>query len=135
MNINKHTPPSVGRKKTGRPAKSEADKLKNVPLRMTDSERAGAESNAIEAGLSLSAYLRARTLGKHLKSTVPAINREVYSELARLAGNLNQIAAHMNTTQHQTIDLIALRAIIDGLVSEVKTLRLALLGVVESEEK
>lgn len=129
-----HAPLGVEKRAGGRPAKPESEKLKNVPLRMTAAERQEAEKNASDAGLTLSAYLRDRTLGKPLKATVPAINREAYAELARLAGNLNQIAAHMNATGEMT-DLIVLRAMIDDLNREVKILRLALLGIVEREDR
>jgi len=128
-----HAPLGVERKKAGgRPKKPESEQLKNVPLRMTAAERSEAEKNAADAGLTLSAYLRERTLGKPIKAVVPAINRGAYSELARLAGNLNQIAAHMNASG-QTPDLILLRTMIDDLSREVKILRLALLGIIESE--
>lgn len=135
MSENKaHAPLGVERKRAGgRPKKPESERLKNVPLRMTSAERAEAEKSAAEAGLTLSAYLRDRTLGKPLKAVVPAINREAYAELARLAGNLNQIAAHMNATGDMTV-LPALPALIADLDREVKILRLALLGIVESEE-
>jgi hypothetical protein len=63
-----------------------------------------AKSNA--AGLEVSEWLRAAGLGRLIKS-VPAINRNAYSELAKLATNINQIAHVANATNAlNTSDLV-----------------------------
>lgn len=127
-----HAPLPGGRKRAGgRPAKSESERLKNVPLRMTAAERQEAEKNAADAGLTLSAYLRDRTLGKPVRGVVPAINREAYAELARLAGNLNQVAAHLNAGT-MSPDWMLLHDMLSEIRREVGKLRLDLLGVTES---
>ncbi len=54
------------------------------------------EERAEKAGLSVGAFLRVTGLDQHVR-TVPAINRTTYAELARLAGNLNQLAAAANS--------------------------------------
>lgn len=127
-----HTPPSQGggKGRGGRPSKSDADLMKNVPLRMTAGERQQAEEAATAAGLTLSAYLRSRTLGKAVKGIVPAVNRQAYAELSRSTSNLNQIAAHLNSGNH--VDLESLRRLLTSTADEVRRLRLALLGIEEN---
>lgn len=127
----RHTPPSPGGRKGrgGRPAKADSERLKTVPLRMTDSERQEAQEQANEAGLSLSAYLRARTLGKRVRSIVPAVNRAAYAELARTTANLNQIAAHLNAGGGTDTSVMGLRQLLEQAAQEVRILRLALLGI------
>lgn len=130
---NRHTPPSPGGRKRigGRPAKPESERLKNVPLRMTDAERRQAEDQARAAGLTLSAYLRARVLGKTVRGVVPAVNRAAYAELARTTANINQIAAHMNAGGDAPAGL---RDLLEEAAREVRILRLQLLGIQEGEE-
>jgi hypothetical protein len=55
---------------------------------------------------------------------VPPINREQYAELARLSGNLNQLAKLANSGQGVTVA----DALLQRLAGEVGRLRLALLG-------
>lgn len=54
-----------------------------------------AKSNA--AGLEVSEWLRAASLGRLIKS-VPAINRNAYAELSKTVSNLNQLAHVANAT-------------------------------------
>ena len=56
---------------------------------------------------------------------MPAINREEYAELARLSGNLNQLARLANSGQA----VVVADALLERLVSEVSRLRQALLGL------
>lgn len=69
---------------------------------------------------SLSEYVRAQTIAgdTELSVSVPEINIKAYAELARAAGNLNQIARHLNGGS--TIDLSQIQ-------SELEAFRHALL--------
>jgi hypothetical protein len=57
-------------------------------------------------------------------STLPTGNAARWSSLARLSGNLNQIARHLNSGRIDGIDA----GIIAALHDEVRALRLELLG-------
>src|SRR2546427_3299096 len=41
-------------------------------------------------------YLRARALHQPVQLAVPAVNRQAYAELARLAGNINRLLTLLN---------------------------------------
>lgn len=73
-------------------------------------------------------YLRHASMGK-LPPTIPAINREAWASLSRVAANLNQYQAQINAGgvhghQPETIQ---------ELTDLVKKLRSELLGIIESE--
>jgi hypothetical protein len=62
----------------------------------TAEELAGINAKATGAGLPISAFIREASLGKRIIQ-VPTVNAGQWAELARLAGNLNQIAAYLNS--------------------------------------
>ena len=71
-------------------------------------------------------WLREAALSRRLPlPPVPAINREEYAALARLAANLNQLTKLANEGRSVVIASDLLKKLID----ETKSLRLALLGV------
>ena len=75
-------------------------------------------------------WLREAALTRRLPSPpVPAINREQYAELARLAANLNQLSKKANEGQAVTIS----DALLKLTIEETKRLRLALLGIGDAE--
>jgi hypothetical protein len=97
-----------------------------VDLYLNAGERSSLVAKAKETGLSLSAYVRRAALG-HKVASVPVANAQRWQELARLAGNLNQLARAINTGSATGID----QALIDNLQSEVRELRRALIGVIQ----
>lgn len=81
-------------------------------------------------GLSVSHWLRQVALSRLMpRPRVPEVNRETYAELARLAGNLNQLAraAHEGRA---TVPGALLQATHDA----IKHLRLELLGVADDSQ-
>jgi len=53
----------------------------------------------------VSAYIRETALRRAPPAAIPTVNREAYVALARLAGNLNQIAHHLNAGNAVTAEL------------------------------
>lgn len=62
-----------------------------------------------------------KSWSKDLPSTIPQINRDAYSELSRVASNLNQIVRHLNSDQAMEVAALSL------LLAE---LRRSMIGVV-----
>ena len=62
----------------------------------------------------LSSYVRRQAIaGKtQLSVEVPAVNLQVYAELARAAGNLNQIARHLNGGE--AVDMMAIQQALEA---------------------
>ncbi|MCC6142532.1 MAG: hypothetical protein LC110_08515 [Burkholderiales bacterium] len=85
------------------------------------------------ARLPLSILVRNAALGLEIvpaAPTAPEINIEKYSELARLAGNLNQVTHHLNAghivaTEREKLDLLDTLSMI---LTNVQHLRRDLLG-------
>lgn len=67
-------------------------------IRVSQSEKSRIESKAEQADLSVSEYVRKSALDQSIRS-VPELNREVWSDLSRALGNLNQLARHANQGQ------------------------------------
>lgn len=78
-------------------------------------------------------YLRAGALSR-LPPTIPAVNREAWSSLAREAGNLNQLARHLNQSlggAGEPLDAALARELLRTLASNQRLLgevRQGLLG-------
>ena len=89
-----------------------------VSVRLSSAEVAQLDAARKEAGLQRGPYLRAAAFG-YLQPTVPAINLEAWTALARAAGNLNQIARRSNAG-----DLVELSEVREQL----RTLRVLLLA-------
>ncbi|MEP7452166.1 hypothetical protein [Phyllobacterium sp. SB3] len=126
-----HTPPSPGGRKRrgGRPLVPDAERRRrSASIRFSPAESLDLAVAAGAAGLTLSAYLRARVLGHQVRGPVPELNRNAYSELARTTANLNQIAAHLNGGGAYSDDL---RRLLESAARETRGLRLALLGISE----
>ena len=119
---------STGRsRRGGRPALDQIDRRgRTIGVRVTPAELEQLRGRAADMGMTPAALLREAALSRRMPSPpVPAINRDEYASLARLAANLNQLAHAANSGQAVAVDAELLR----NLTGEVARLRLALLGV------
>lgn len=107
-----------------RPLQPAANLRDRFDLYLTDAERAAIREKANAAGLPLSAFIRRAALGQRC-TTLPAIAAEQWAKLGRLAGNLNQIAKHLNEGDpFSAADAIS----IDEIRFHLAAIRLALTG-------
>jgi hypothetical protein len=123
------SPPRKG--KGGRPKGDPAAvRVATIGVRVSTAEYAALKVKAEQMGMTPAQWLRAAALSRRLPPPpVPAINREQYAELARLAGNLNQLAHLANEGRPVTVA----DALLQRLAGEVGRLRLALLGAERGE--
>jgi len=102
----------------------------SVGVYLTDTERQQLEALAIPGGTAgMSELGIRRRLARHLRSAglesappqIPAINREAWAELSRLAANLNQQQRAINEGRATPgpVDLAELRASVDALRREL----------------
>jgi len=77
------------------PLAAEDKREHTVSVRLNIAELAQLDKQRESVQLQRGEYLRAAALHK-LPPTIPALNREAWSELARTAANLNQIARRLN---------------------------------------
>ena len=119
------TPPK--KPKGGRPKGDPAAvRVATIGVRVSPDEFAALRTKAEHMSMTPAQWLREAALTRRLPSPpIPAINREQYAELARLAANLNQLSRKANEGQAVTISDALLKLIIE----ETKRLRLALLGI------
>lgn len=104
-----------------------------VKFRVNTDELNQLRERARGARLPLSILVRNAALGLEIvpaAPTAPEINIEKYSELARLAGNLNQVTHHLNAghivaTEREKLDLLDTLSMI---LTNVQHLRRDLLG-------
>ena len=109
----------------GRPRLTSDKKRRPRDLWMTDGEWAFVTAAAEQAGLPTRTYSRRVLLRRHIRS-IPEINREAWTELSRLAGNLNQIAHFLNAGGALADATVAI-AVAD-LTGQVAALRMDLLS-------
>ncbi len=88
----------VARKRRRGPAPLDAavKRVHMVSSRLSAAELAMLDERRAAFRMRRGEYLRAAALQRDLPPTIPAINREQWAELARLAANLNQIARALN---------------------------------------
>ena len=112
------------RNRGGRPRKINA-RRRPIMVRLTDDEYETLFEIAKERGIA--EYLRATGLNEKpkLKTILPEINTEAWIELARTAGNLNQLAHHANEGQVVSTQL---KPVLNKLYKEIIILREALQG-------
>ncbi len=109
-----------------------AKRTHTISVRVNAGEYATLDARRDAAGMrEMGAYVRQAVLAQHPPyAVVPAANRETWVALARTASNLNQLMAHLNAGHLPgTPDPRSLHALLMTLDEEVRTLRLALLGV------
>jgi hypothetical protein len=124
-------PASPKRGRGGRP-KHELGTVRDVTIgvRVAPAELIALKAKAEQMGVTPAQWLRQAALSRRLPSPpVPAINREEYANLARLAGNLNQLAKAANESRIVTVN----DDLIKNLINEVRQLRLKLLDAGGSE--
>ena len=108
-----------------------AVRLHRVNARLSSLELAALTAKAGQMSMTPAQWLREAALSRRLPSPpVPAINREQYVELARLAANLNQLARAANEGRAVTVN----DGLMERLTAEVKRLRLGLLGTGGSDD-
>lgn len=96
-------------------------------LRVTPAEGEELAEHARRAHVSVSELLRRRALGQPLPpAAAPEINLQAYSQLARLAANLNQSMRHANETG--MLDKNTFLSTVSACLEQVQKLRQALIG-------
>lgn len=118
-NSNKHS-------RGGRPTLPDSERrIVRVQPAFTAAEMETLEQRAAAFGINLCTWVRMASLGLSIKS-VPAINRTAYSELSKLASNLNQLAHVANSTS--AISASDLVKMLCETKDKVQELRCLLLG-------
>ena len=113
--------------KGGRPKSDPATvRTATIGVRVSDSEYTQLREKAHQLGISPAQWLREAALSRRLPPPpIPAINREHYAELARLAANLNQLTRAANESRAVSVSTTLLK----NLMTEIKRLRFALIGM------
>ena len=121
-----------GKGRGGRPKGDPcAVRVSTIGVRVSANEYTALKAKAGQMSMTPAQWLREAALSRRLPSPpVQAINREQYGELARLAANLNQLARAANEGQAVTVN----DQLMQRLSTEVKCLRLALLGTEKSDD-
>ena len=83
------------RRRGPQPLPAGEKRLHAVSVRLNAAELARLDGQRSSIKMQRGEYLRAAALHR-LPPTIPAINREAWTELAREAANLNQIAKYLN---------------------------------------
>lgn len=98
---------------------AEYELRKVMAIRLTPAERARVERKAAEAGLPPATFVRQVALGAVVSppAQIPEVNREIYLELAKMGGNLNQIAHHLNAGIATGVDEAFVRRLADVVKS------------------
>ena len=117
--------------KSGRPKKApENIRHKSLSIRLNSVEHGEVLRRADGSGLPPTVWIRRAALSRIVpRPPVPELNRAAYAELARLAGNLNQLtkAAHEGH-----VDIAP--EFIEKIRESVQELRLGLLGAGNDSE-
>jgi hypothetical protein len=124
------TPKDESRKsRGGRPKSAAADlRSRTIGVRVSESEYRALRSLADDAGMAPAQWLRAAALARRLPTPpVRPINREQYAELARLAGNINQLAHLVNAGRVNTFSG-ADAELLSDLDKTLSEIRLTLIG-------
>lgn len=122
---------SSRKKKGGRPrAALGMARKRTIGIRVNEAELDALQRKADCVGLPLAQWLRQIALHRFVpRPLVPELNRDAYAELARLAGNINQLAKLAHTGQ-----AVAHVPLLEKILDAVRLLRLDLLGVHHDSE-
>jgi len=116
----------------GRPKSNPADlRAVTIGVRVSENEYAELKVKAEQMEMTPAQFLREAALSRRLPPAVPPVNWERYSELARLAANLNQLTRMGNEGRRVNVS----DALLQQLTDEVVRLRLALIGKEEGGGK
>lgn len=88
-------------------------RTKSVKIRLTEIELAQLKERQI--GGELATWMREVCLGEKKRKTIKTADPELLRQLAKIGGNLNQIAKHMNTFSDQVEQIK-----IYGLLAEIQ---------------
>lgn len=121
--------PNLPKRKRGpKPVGSTALRSHTVSVRLNSAELDWLDGARASVRMQRGEYLRSASRGV-LPPTIPAINREAWASLARVAANLNQYQQAINAgTVHGHPP-----EVIQALAELVQKLRAELLGITESE--
>jgi len=121
------------------PLPSDQRRRHSVGVYLTDAERSQLEALAIPGGTAgLSELGIRRRLARHLRTAglesappqIPAINRQAWASLSRVAGNLNHYQAAINEGQATGYP----PEVLEELRDQVQALRRELIGAPEPDE-
>lgn len=102
----KNTLESATRSRRGRkPQPPQCLRRHPITCRLTDAEREHLLEGKPE-GMTAGEWLRMRALKRMLPPSIPAINREAWRDLARVAGNLATVATAMRGGDYKNLDEI-----------------------------
>lgn len=89
--------PAKGKKRGPEPKPGHEKRSRRISVYVTDAEYAELLTR-VETRIELAVYARHQLLAgkKAYRLVVPELNIQAYQELARAAGNLNQISKHLN---------------------------------------
>lgn len=125
---NTEQPELPHRKRGPKPMPAADRRVHPVSVRLNSAELAHLDSARAGVRMQRGEYLRHASRGK-LPPTIPAINREAWASLSRVAANLNQYQAQINAGGvhgHPP-------EVVQALAELVQKLRRELLGIAESE--
>lgn len=110
----------------GRPKINEEKiRLRTIGVRVNFGEMDELQRRADCVGLPLSQWMRQIALGRFVpRPLVPAINRQTYAELGKLAVNLNQLVRAVNEGRS-----VASLSLLHQLQRNISALRLELMGI------
>ena len=109
-----------------RPKKIEAEKKRVlVQLRTTDTDKKLLFEYAKTAGMNVTDFVKARTLGKPPRTKMATPDRQIFiqflAELAKIGSNVNQIARAMNTQQKPFYSVKIKEVVIAESLEKLKT--------------
>jgi hypothetical protein len=107
-----------------RPRKQIQDlKMLQINIRVTLEEQLQIEEYSKSYGLSVTQFIRIRSLKKQLpKNSIPSINRELFIQLCRIGNNLNQLTKKANQNHPDVKGLYLELLELNTKVNEIKTI-------------
>jgi hypothetical protein len=95
-------------------------RTRQVNARLTEAEYKALITGK-PAGVPVGVWLRTRALKRRLPRAIPEVNQQAWASLARVSGNLNQLARAINEgrADRPAVDLAELRRLVDDLRREL----------------
>jgi hypothetical protein len=106
-----------------RPRKQIQDlKMLQINIRVTLEEQLQIEEYSKSYGMSVTHYVRIRSLKKQLpKYSMPSINRNLFIQLSRIGSNLNQLTKKVNQNHPVVKGLDVELNLLQRMLNEIKT--------------